>query len=94
VLVAAPNMVHPGDTVTFACSFAGGPADGRSHIKIYNLTGEMVNDLPVASGTAVWNLTTLGNESIASGIYLAVLDGIDPVSGLHLTKTSKILFLR
>jgi hypothetical protein len=94
VLVAAPNMVHPGDTVTFACSFAGGPADGRSHIKIYNLTGEMVYEVAVSGGTATWDLTTLRHSPISSGIYLAVLDGIDPVSGLHLTKTSKILFLR
>ena len=95
VLVAAPNFVHSGDgPVSFTCSYAGNPADARSHIKIYNLAGELVNDLPVASGTAAWNLTTSGNEPIASGIYLAVLDGIDPVSGQHLTKTSKILFLR
>jgi hypothetical protein len=87
-------MVHPGDTVTFACSFAGGPADGRSHIKIYNLTGEMVYEVAVSGGTATWDLTTLRHSPISSGIYLAVLDGIDPVSGLHLTKTSKILFLR
>jgi hypothetical protein len=94
VLVAAPNFVHPGDTVTFTCSFAGNAADGRSHVKIYNLNGELVDELPVAGGTATWNLTTLRNSPISSGLYLAVLDGIDPVSGQHLTKTSKILFLR
>jgi hypothetical protein len=94
-LVAAPNMAHPGDPpIHFTASYAGTPADGRSQIKIYSLDGELVNELSVAGGTATWDLTTQRHEPIASGLYLAVLDGIDPMSGQHLTKTAKILYLQ
>jgi hypothetical protein len=93
-IMAAPNMPHPGDIVHFSASFAGTPADGRSTIKIFSLNGEMLDEVPVANGSASWDLTTLRHLPIASGLYLAVLDGIDPVSGLHLTKSAKILYLR
>ncbi len=94
-LVAAPNLAHPGDTIHFTATYAGNPADTRSRIKIYSLDGELVNEVAVSvSGTATWDLTTPQHEPIASGIYLAVLDGIDPASGQSLTKTAKILYLK
>jgi hypothetical protein len=93
-LMAAPNLVHAGESVKFTASFAGVPADGRSEIKIFNLMGERVDAIPVAGGTASWDLTTFKHLPIASGLYLAVLDGIDPVSGQRLSKSAKILYLR
>jgi len=91
---AMPNMVHPGDVVKFSASFSGIVADGQSKIKIYDLAGELVNSLPLLNGTAAWDISNSGRQAAASGIYLAVLDGVNPVSGQHLTKTLKILVTR
>jgi hypothetical protein len=91
---AMPNMVHSGDVVKFSASFAGIVADGQSKIKIYDLAGELIASLFVQNGASNWDLTDSKNQIVASGIYLAVLDGTDPASGQHLTKVLKILVTR
>lgn len=90
-LVAAPNMVHSGDSVNFNASFAGTPADSQSKIKIYATNGELVRTLILSFGTASWDLRNNHGQAVGSGIYIAVLDGIDPASGQSLNKIIKVL---
>jgi hypothetical protein len=90
-LVVMPNLVHPGDFVKFNASFAGVPADSQSKIKIYTIGGELVQTLGLPAGTASWDLKNLGGQMVSTGIYIAVLDGRDPASGIKLRKVAKIL---
>jgi hypothetical protein len=90
---AAPNFAHSGDMVHFSVSYETAPADSRSRIKIYSLSGELLRNLPVANGQAVWNLENNGGLEIASGLYFALLDGVDVTTGLPVQKIDKILFL-
>lgn len=90
-LVAAPNLVRFGNVVDFNASFAGIPADNQSKIKIYSMNGELVRMLVLSLGTASWDIRNNSGQAVASGLYLAVLDGIDPVSGQSLTKIVKVL---
>lgn len=90
-LVAWPNITHPGQTVTFNASFAGTPVDSQSKMKIYSADGELVQTIAFTTGTALWNAKNLSGQMVASGVYLAVLDGVDPLSGQSLTKVVKVL---
>jgi hypothetical protein len=74
-------------------SFAGVPADQRSSVKIYAMDGERVITLGLNFGTVYWNLENNIGQSVASGLYLIVLDGVDPVSGKQVRKTQKLLVL-
>ena len=92
-LAAIPNVAHPGDMIHFFASFAAAPADEQSRLKIYTISGELVQVLSISGGTATWNLTNRGGQILASGIYLAVLDGMDPVSGVKMQKTVKVMVI-
>ena len=92
-LSAWPNVGHPGDLIQFSASFAGIPADGQSKIKIYAASGELVKNLDVANGVTSWDLTNASSQQVASGIYIAVLAGINPASGQKLHSIVKILVL-
>ena len=90
-LSAAPNVGHPGDTIQFSASFAGIAADGQSKIKIYGVDGELVQTLTLSNGAAAWDLTNKSSQKVAAGLYVAVLDGINPTSGQKLRKICKVL---
>lgn len=90
-LLVLPNIGHPGDILRFIASFAGIPADNQSKIKLYTVAGELVQTLGITAGTASWDLRNPNGFTVASGIYIAVLDGIDPTSGQKLTQIKKIL---
>jgi hypothetical protein len=90
-LTAWPNRARPGDTIQFTASFAGNPADSQSKIKVYTVSGELVQTLPISGGTASWDLKNSSGTTVASGLYLAALDGVDPLSGQGLTKIVKLL---
>jgi hypothetical protein len=92
--IAMPNMARSGDVVKFSATFAGIVADGQSKIKIYDLAGELIASLFIQNGASTWDLSDSKSQIVASGIYLAVLDGTDPASGQHLTKILKILVTR
>ena len=93
-LMAAPNIGRPGDILQFTASFAGNPADGRSKLRIYTIAGELVQSLPFSGGAAAWDLTNANGQTLASGVYLGVLDGIDPTNGQKFNKVIKLLLTR
>ncbi|HUO58074.1 MAG TPA: hypothetical protein VMV05_07835, partial [bacterium] len=89
---AMPNHAGPGETITFAAFFDGVPADGRSKIKMYNTAGELLAVINLTGmGTAPWNLTNGLGQPVASGIYFAVLSGINPSNGGTTYKITKVL---
>ena len=90
-LSAMPNVGHPGGTITFSASFAGTPADGQSKVRIYAVSGELVQTLTLSNGVVTWDLTNTNYQAVASGVYLAVLTGIDPTNGQKLYKISKVM---
>lgn len=90
-LIAWPNFAHPGGTVNFTASFAGTPANNQSKIKIYTADGELVQTVTLNAGSSTWDLRNASGQTVASGVYLAVLDGIDSASGQALNKTVKVL---
>jgi hypothetical protein len=91
MLTAWPNVGHPGDTIKFSASFAGTPADNIGKIRLYTASGELVQTLPISGGAASWDLKNSEGDVLSSGIYLAVLYGVDPQSGQKLGKVIKIL---
>ena len=90
-LVAWPNVAHPGLMVNFAASFAGTPADNQSKMKIFTADGELIQTVTFTAGTALWDLKNVSRQNVASGVYLAVLDGVDPSNGQSLNKIVKVL---
>jgi hypothetical protein len=91
LLTARPNKAGAGDNILFSASFDGVPADGRSKIRIYTVAGELVRTIQVSNGTASWQLETADGTPVASGVYLAVLDGINPTNGQKLQKIVKVM---
>ena len=92
-LVVWPNIARPGDTIQMFASFAGVPADSQSRIKLYAISGELLRTLWVSAGTSSWDLKNNNGQIVVSGLYFAVLDGVDPVSRQKLSKIKKILVL-
>ncbi len=93
-LKAAPNLAYSGDQVHLTATIEGQPANAPAVIKIYTLFGELVRTLPLSGGQAVWDLQTRANASVASGLYFAVLDGVDSLTGRPIEKSVKIIVLR
>jgi flagellar hook assembly protein FlgD len=91
--VAIPNAARTGDTVQFFASFAGISADGQSTIKIYSVAGEWIKTLTFANGKTTWDTTNNGLQQVASGVYLAVLEGVDPTSQVKAHKIIKVMVL-
>jgi hypothetical protein len=90
--VGLPNVARAGDTVKFTASFAGTPGTSQSKIKIYSMDGELLQTLDLdGTGSATWDLKNAEGSPVASGLYIALLDGVDPTSGQGLTKTIKLL---
>jgi hypothetical protein len=90
-LSARPNTANAGDTIQFSASYAGVPADGQSKIRIYTVAGELVRTITLSNGTVSWQLDTADGSPVASGVYLAVLDGINPTNGQKLVKITKVM---
>ena len=93
-LSAAPNLVHPGETVQVSAAFGLTPADGRSSLKIYTVSGELVRSLSFTTGQASWDLTNQLGTNVGSGVYLLVLDGVDTNTGAPAKKVIKVVVLR
>ena len=88
---ASPNVVHQGDTLHLRASFAGVPADGRSKVKVYAVSGELLQTLAVSNGQGTWDLKNANGGPVASGIYILDLDGVDVNTGVSEHKLLKIL---
>ncbi len=92
-LTAMPNVGHPGETIYFFASFGAAPADDRSSLKVYAVSGELVRVLTISAGTAAWDLTNQSGWFAASGTYLVVLDGMDPRTGVGARKIVKVMVI-
>ena len=92
-LTARPNIGRAGGTMLFSASFAGVPADEQSNIRIYTVAAELVRTIKLSNGTATWSLETEEGTPAATGVYLAVLDGINPTNGQKLVKITKVSVL-
>jgi hypothetical protein len=90
---ARPNVAHTGDLVTILASFSGTPPDSQSKIRIYDVAGELLNTLSIMNGTATWNLKNQAGDILGTGVYFAVFDGNDPVSGNPVRKSVKVSFI-
>lgn len=90
-LTALPNVCHAGDVVNISASFSGTPADGQSTIRVYAVSGELIRNLSIANGVTTWDLRGANSQTVASGIYLLVLEGINPTSGQKSYKITKVL---
>ena len=93
-LAAYPNIAHAGGSINLSAVFAGNPADSRSKIKIYSVSGELVKTMRLNAGQAFWDLTNAQGQSVSSGIYLIVLDGVDVNTGNPASKVIKVVVLR
>lgn len=69
-----PNPFRPtrGDT---EMRFSHLPAGSR--IKIYSMTGDLIQVLNAPLGLATWTGRNQSDEAVASGIYLALIDGAE-----------------
>lgn len=92
-LKAAPNVAHPGDLVHLTAAIDGQPANAPAVIKVYTLMGELIRVLPVHGGQADWNLETSSGRSMASGLYLVTLVGLD-AEGREVHKSVSLVFIR
>jgi hypothetical protein len=91
---AAPNVAHNGDTIRLSASFSGAPADGRSQVKVYAVTGELARILAVSNGQANWDLRNNDGGLVASGVYILDLDGMDVNTGVATHKFLKVIVIR
>ena len=61
---------NPGQSVTFR----GLPSDGK--VKIYTYLGELIREFSAdSSGNAAWDGCNSGGKSVASGVYVALVQG-------------------
>jgi len=92
-LSALPNISVGGVNVIFTASLTGIPADAQSRIKLYTTGGELIRTLTPSAGTAVWDLANRSGRTVASGLYLAALEG-PGAAGDKLHKVIKVLVIR
>ncbi len=72
--VAFPNPLRPSKFPGTEMTFANLPNDSK--IKIYTTTGELVRDLVATpAGDSSWNGKNNSGEDVASGVYLAFIEG-------------------
>jgi hypothetical protein len=93
-LVAQPNITHTDGNILFSGMVGGKPVSGANVFKVFTLNGELVKTLDAVNGQAVWNLTNLKGEKVASGLYLISLNVMDPLTWTPAHKTVKVVVLR
>ncbi len=93
-MTVAPNLVYSGGLVQIAAQVEGSPVQGAGAFKIYTVNGERLRALDAVNGQAAWDLANGEGEQVASGLYLIVLDVMDPVTGQPAHKIAKVVILR
>ncbi len=83
--LAYPNPFRPGKGHT-ALSIDNLPETGT--LKLFTLKGELVREIPVAAGSASWDVKNTAGENVSSGVYFGVVDGQDS------DKTFKVVIQR
>jgi hypothetical protein len=73
-VTVGPNPLRPSRNPGQKFTFRNLPLDGK--IRIYTYLGELVREIRAdQSGLAVWDGANTGRESVASGLYLALVEG-------------------
>lgn len=73
-VTVGPNPLRPSRTPGQKFTFRNLPADGR--VRIYTYLGELLYETRAdASGMAVWDGRNKANNAVASGLYLALVQG-------------------
>jgi len=71
--VVYPNPMRPSRNQNWV-TFANVPANTR--IRIYTISGELVREETAdATGMAQWNAVNTSGENVASGVYIALIEG-------------------
>ncbi len=87
VLQAQPNWAASGGVIHLMAQVDGNAVDALGGLKLYTLSGELLRSLDLTGGQADWDLTNAQGSSVASGIYLVVLDARDS----HGNPTRKVI---
>jgi hypothetical protein len=93
-LSAQPNIVTSGGTIRLLAMVEGVPVSGSHVLKLYDTSRELMKTLDMSGGQAVWDLTNSVGQDVASGLYLIVLDTVDPQTGNPAQKVIKVVVLR
>lgn len=93
-LSAQPNIITSGGTIRLLAMVEGNPVTGPGVLKLYDTSGELMKTLDMSGGQAVWDLTNAAGQGVASGLYLIVLDTVDPQTGQPAQKVIKVVVLR
>lgn len=93
-LSAQPNIAYFGGTIRLLATVEGNPVNGSHILKLYDTSKELVKTLDMSGGQAVWDLTNSVGQDVASGLYLIVLDTVDPQTGSPAQKVIKVVVLR
>jgi hypothetical protein len=93
-LSAQPNIAYSGGTIRLLGTVEGNPVTGNRVLKLYDTSKELVRTLDMSGGQAVWDLTNSAGQEVASGLYLIVLDIVDPQTGTPAQKVIKVVVLR
>lgn len=78
-LKAVPNPIMPGGSSGERVEFTwSSPYSGRMEMKIYNNAGELIRKLHagLAGGSVRWDLKTTGGQTVSSGVYAVIAEGI------------------
>ncbi len=93
-LSAQPNIAYAGGTIHLLAVVDGVPVNGSHVLKLFDTNREAVKTLDMSDGQAVWDLTSAAGQEVSSGLYLIVLDTVDPATGNPARKTIKVVVLR
>jgi hypothetical protein len=91
---AAPNPARNADEISFRVTLSGIPWPVPGKIKIYSIAGELVRVLRVTDGVCKWDMRTAGGMPMATGLYMAVFEGTDPIQNVSVHKTLKVAVIR
>jgi hypothetical protein len=93
-LSAQPNIVTSGGNIRLLGMVDGLPVTGSRVLKLYDTNRELIKTLDMSGGQAVWDLTNAVGQEAGSGLFLIVLDTVDPQTGSPAQKVIKVVVLR
>ncbi len=94
LFTAKPNLLRGGGMLQLSATSSGFALAVQAEAKVYSLSGELIRDLPLVKGSAVWDTRNQKGQESASGLYLVVLDWKNPVNGARTKRSLKVLIIR
>ncbi|HTC22015.1 MAG TPA: T9SS type A sorting domain-containing protein, partial [bacterium] len=93
LVVAAPNVSRNGEPIKFTVNL---PQPMQVHLALFDLVGEKVFDASLQGNSGLnnfsWDLENLSKETVASGLYIYLLEANNGMSTL--SQRGKIAVLR